>query len=61
MGVMIDASHIRTDLKKLKENLSRKKFVCDLDLILQLDQRRRETISMAEQARAGQKATNNVI
>jgi len=56
---MIDASHIRTDLKKLKENLSRKKFECDLDLILQLDQRRRETISMAEQARAGQKATNN--
>ena len=56
---MIDASHIRNDLKKLKENLSRKKFVCDLDLILQLDQRRRETISMAEQARAGQKATNN--
>ena len=56
---MIDATHIRTDLNKLKEKLSRKKFECDLDLILQLDQTRREAISMAEQARAGQKATNN--
>jgi len=56
---MIDVSHIRSDLNKLKENLCRKKFECDLDLVLQLDQKRREAISKAEQARAGQKATNN--
>ena len=58
---MISISFLRDDVNSLKILLSRKKFECDLDLILNLDQRRREAISMAEQARAGQKATNNEV
>ena len=56
---MISISYLRNDFKSLKTLLSRKKFKCDLDLVLELDQKRREAISMAERARAGQKATNN--
>ena len=56
---MIDISHIRNDLDGLKKAVSRKKFECDLDALVKLDQKRREAISEAEQARAGQKATNN--
>ncbi len=56
---MISISYLRNDFKSLKTLLSGKKFKCDLDLVLELDQKRREAISMAERARAGQKATNN--
>ena len=56
---MISISYLRNDFKSLKTLLSGKKFECDLDLVLELDQKRREAISMAERARAGQKATNN--
>ena len=56
---MIDISHLRNDLDGLKNAISRKKFECDLDGLVELDQKRRETISAAEKARAGQKATNN--
>ena len=56
---MIDISHLRDDLDGLKNAISRKKFECNLDALVKLDQNRREAISEAEQARAGQKATNN--
>ena len=56
---MIDISHLRNDLDGLKNAISRKKFECDLDVLVELDQKRREAISEAERARAGQKATNN--
>ena len=56
---MIDISHLRNDLDSLREAISRKKFECDFDELVELDQKRRETISAAEQARAGQKAANN--
>ena len=56
---MIEISHLRNDLEGLRSAISRKKFECDLDGILVLDQKRREAISAAEKARAGQKATNN--
>ena len=56
---MIDISHLRNDLDGLKNAISRKKFDCDLAALVELDQKRREAISEAEHARAGQKATNN--
>jgi len=56
---MIDISLLRSELEGLHSAISRKKFECDLDGILVLDQKRREAISGAEHARAGQKAANN--
>jgi seryl-tRNA synthetase len=56
---MIDISHLRNDLDGLKNAISRKKFDCDLAALVELDQKRREAISAAEKARAGQKAANN--
>ena len=56
---MIDIFNLRNDLDGLKNAISRKKFECDLNELVELDQKRRDAISAAEQARAGQKATNN--
>ena len=56
---MIDISHLRNDLDGLRKAISRKKFECNLDALVELDQKRRDAISEAEHARAGQKATNN--
>ena len=56
---MIDISYLRNDLDGLKNAISRKKFECNLDALVELDQKRRDSISLAEQARAGQKAANN--
>ena len=58
---MIDIYHIRNDLDSLRNAISRKKFECDLDSIVVLDGKRREAISSAEQARAGQKSANDEI
>ena len=56
---MIEISHLRNDPEGLRSSISRKKFEFDLDGLLVLDQKRREAISGAEHARAGQKAANN--
>ena len=56
---MIDISHLRQDVNKLKSAIARKKFECDLDAIVELDRERRDCISKAEKARGGQKATND--
>ena len=56
---MIDISLLRSNLEGLRSAISRKKFECDLDGLLVLDQNRREAISGAEHARAEQKAANN--
>ena len=55
---MINISLLRNELENLRTSISRKKFECDLDTLVELDQKRRDAISVAEQARAGQKATN---
>lgn len=56
---MINSSYLRQDLAELKTAISRKKFPCDLDALVELDGKRRMAISEAEGARAGQKAANN--
>ena len=55
---MINISILRSNLDGLKLAIARKKFECDLDSLVELDKRRREAISQAEQARAGQKGAN---
>ena len=55
---MINLTYFRNNCNELKASINRKKFDCDLDLAVMLDTQRREAISEAEQARAGQKAVN---
>ena len=55
---MIEVLKLREDAGKLHSLISRKKFECDLNGILELDVKRRSSIAEAEKARAGQKATN---
>ena len=56
---MINIKELREHFDALKASIARKKFDCDLELIAELDRERRECISKAEQARGGQKATND--
>ena len=55
---MIELTHFRNKFNNLKDSISRKKFACELDLAAKLDHERREAITAAEKARAGQKSTN---
>ena len=55
---MIDINYFRQNLAQLKSAIARKKFDCDLDALVELDQKRREAILEAETARAGQKSAN---
>ena len=55
---MIDINYFRQNLDQLKSAIARKKFDCDLDALVELDQKRREAILEAETARAGQKSAN---
>ena len=55
---MIDINYFRQNLDQLKSAIARKKFDCDLDALVDLDQKRREAILEAETARAGQKSAN---
>jgi len=55
---MIDLTYFRNNLDDLKLHVARKKFSCNIDLAQDLDSKRRETITAAEQARAEQKSTN---
>ena len=55
---MIDISFLRNDLKRVQACISRKKFDCNFDTVLNLDSERRTAIAQAEKARAGQKAVN---
>ena len=55
---MIDLAYFRNNLNALKQAIGRKKFSCELDLAVELDQKRRESITAAEQTRAEQKRAN---
>jgi seryl-tRNA synthetase len=55
---MIDITYFRNNLDKLKLHIARKKFTCNIDLAEDLDLKRREAITAAEQGRAEQKSTN---
>ena len=55
---MIDLAYFRNNLNALKQAIGRKKFSCELDLAVELDQKRRGSITAAEQTRAEQKRAN---
>ena len=56
---MIDLNRFRERPDFVRQAINRKKFACDLDGFLALDEGRRSCIARSEQARAGQKDANN--
>ena len=55
---MIDIKLLREQPELVRAAIAHKKFTCDLDAVLKLDQMRRTKITEAEQARAKQKSAN---
>lgn len=55
---MIDIKQLRDQPEKFRAGIARKKFSCDLDAFLLLDQERRAKVQAAEDARAAQKSFN---
>ena len=55
---MIDIKLLREQPERVRAALAKKKFHCDLDQVLELDQVRRQAITDAEKARAQQKAAS---
>jgi len=55
---MLDLRFFRENLDEVRAGVARKKFACDLDAIVELDERRRSIIQEAEEKRAAQKAAN---
>ena len=55
---MIDVKLLRENPEAVKAAVARKKFECDVDAVLALDEKRRAAITEAEQLRAAQKAAN---
>ncbi|MBN1403222.1 MAG: serine--tRNA ligase [Opitutales bacterium] len=58
---MIDLKLLREQPELVKQGVAKKKFPCDIDAFLALDRQRRDIVTEAEQARAGQKAANNLM
>ena len=58
---MIDIKLLREQPELIRAAVAHKKFTCDIDAVLTLDQVRRTKITEAEQARAKQKAANQDI
>lgn len=55
---MLDLRYFRENLEDIRRGIARKKFSCDLDGLIELDERRRSIIREAEEKRAAQKAAN---
>lgn len=55
---MLDLKLFREQTDAVRAAIARKKFVVDVDAVVALDQRRREVVRMAEEARAAQKSAN---
>ena len=55
---MIDFKLLREQPEQTKAAIANKKFSCDIDAVLKLDETRRAKITEAETARAQQKAAN---
>jgi len=55
---MLDLKFFRENLELVREGIARKKFACDLDAVVELDEQRRKIIHEAEEKRAAQKAAN---
>ncbi|NDV61368.1 serine--tRNA ligase [Puniceicoccales bacterium CK1056] len=55
---MLDLRFFRENQETIRAGIARKKFSCDLDVVMELDERRRTIIRDAEEKRAAQKAAN---
>jgi seryl-tRNA synthetase len=55
---MLDLKFFRENIDLVRAGIARKKFACDLDTVLELDDSRRHIIREAEEKRAAQKAAN---
>lgn len=55
---MLDLRYFRENLETIREGIARKKFACDLDAIVRLDEKRRQIIRETEEKRALQKSAN---
>ncbi len=55
---MIDINFLRNNVDTVKQAIQKKKFSCDIDAILELDQKRRKAVTEIENLRAAQKAAN---
>lgn len=55
---MFDLKFFRENIETIRAGIARKKFSCDLDAVLELDNQRRAVIQEAEELRAGQKSAN---
>jgi seryl-tRNA synthetase len=55
---MLDISFLRQNADAVKSAVAKKKFQCDIDAVLELDQKRRVILTSTEQLRAQQNAAN---
>ncbi|MCG8525522.1 MAG: serine--tRNA ligase [Opitutales bacterium] len=55
---MLDIQFLRQNADRVKAAISKKKFTCDVDAVLELDQKRRAAVTETEQLRAKQNAAN---
>ena len=55
---MLDLRYFREHLEEIRAGIARKKFTCDLDAVMALDEQRRRIIRETEEKRAAQKAAN---
>ena len=55
---MLDLRFFRENQEAIRAGIARKKFACDLDEVMALDERRRVIIREAEEKRSAQKAAN---
>lgn len=58
---MIDLKLLREDPERIRTAIAKKKFTCDLDHFLRIDQERRKCLAEAENARALQKSANKAM
>lgn len=56
---MLDIHFLRQNVDFVKLALAKKKFQCDVDAVLELDQKRRSIVTSTEQLRAQQNAANS--
>ena len=56
---MLDIHFLRQNVDFVKRGLAKKKFQCDVDAVLELDQKRRSIVTSTEQLRAQQNAANS--
>jgi seryl-tRNA synthetase len=59
--IMLDLQLIRDNPSHVRESLAKKKFHCDFELFLELDQKRREALKKAEDKRCLQKKASDAI